>query len=100
MDVFHEIKSYSRRHRRLHVVASRVLFPTKQSPVLHGDCFGQTTSAPSQRHINYSEAKNTFLGCHSREPSSLMTSSINATSSPCVLTPRTFCSSVSPVLVF
>src|ERR1700690_1112036 len=33
--------------------------------------------------------KNTFLGCHSGSSFSPVTKSINATNSPCVLTPRT-----------
>src|SRR5215211_2905709 len=37
----------------------------------------------------YSDVKNTFFGCQAGLPSSPSTASISATSSPCVLTPRT-----------
>lgn len=34
----------------VYVIARRMFFPTKQSPKLSGDCFGQRARTPSQRH--------------------------------------------------
>ena len=35
---------------KVHVIARRMHFPTKQPPRRVGDCFGQRTRTPSQRH--------------------------------------------------